>query len=339
GTNFNASVGIRLSFNIMQIFGNQNASFTLTSRVSNGAQTAVREITMVLDSSSAVNSANIRTSSVAFVTRLFNGAATLPNTYVSVVPYDVAVNVGTTPITRLTWAQNLLQYVALGGGGGNGFFANRNPDIPFNNTFVDISDAPPAIAATSRFRTPYGLSPGTFNNGDFVNRRVSRLLFASNRRTTINSAINAMRNAGRTRLNVGLMWGWFTLSERWQGRWDAGLPALPMSTNPSRRKYLVFLAGSRNNVYLGGTQPCGAGNCAVSNDNTTFAAMCETMKGQGIYIYTIGFGAASAYNASQLSTCSSGQGYFFTAANVSQLTTVFQGIVDSINFNTLRLAQ
>jgi Flp pilus assembly protein TadG len=336
---YTATVNVTLPWVFMQIFSVATTQMTLTSRVVRSAVGQQLELALVLDSSSTVNSAQVRNGTRNFITDMFNGAATLPSTYVSVLPFSVMVNVSRTPAARINWAQNPAQFTLLGGAGTNGYFANRNPDIPPDANYADVTDVPPSAILTTRFRTPYGTSPWTFNNGDFVSANLVQMLFASNVRATIDARLNTMRATGRTRTNVGLMWGWYSLSPRWTGVWDAGRPGFPLAASQSATKAIVMVVGSRNNVYTGGTQTCGPGVCAVSNDNTTTRQLCAAIKGQGIRIYTIGYGNAANYDAALLQECSSGEGYYRTATSQATLRTAYRSIIDGIKYNAIRLIQ
>lgn len=337
GNVYNSVVNITVPTNVMQLFGAGATTLTIRSQVTRNAGNKTYEVAMVMDNTATMNLPALRSGATTFVNSMFGASTTLANVYVSIIPYNVSVNVGR---THFSWAQSLFTFLVYSGGGGNGFFANRNPDIPPNPAYNDVTDVAPTGSIFNHFRTPYGLSPGTFHNGDYVTRNLARMLFDSNRRTNLITGINAMRNAvGSTRVNVGLMWGWFSLSPNWTGRWSAGLPGLPYPNAANRIKTVILVAGSKNNVYLGGTQTCGAGVCPVSNDNTTTDSLCTAMKGQGIVIYTIGYGAPSAYDANRLENCSSGTGYFFTAVDAAELDTAFQAIADSLNYSNLQLSQ
>ncbi|NBO18885.1 MAG: hypothetical protein EBV03_06610 [Proteobacteria bacterium] len=337
GSAHTATAQVRVPWAVMQIFGFTPVTLTLTSRVTTSSVGQQLELAMVIDNSSVMPVTTIRTPTSNFVSNLFAGAS-LPNTFVSVLPFNSGVNIGIAPATRINWAQNTAAYTLLGAAN-RAYLAGRNPDIPPDTNYSDISDTPPGVAMTTRFRTPYGLSPGTFNNGDFISGTLQLVLFGENVRNPILTRLNAMTAGGRTRINVGLMWGWFALSPRWQGRWDPAKPTLPQAFSQARQKNLLLVVGSRNNVYLGGTQTCGAGVCAVSNDNTTTAALCSAIKGQGIYIYTVGYGPSANYDGAQLQACSSGQGYFYTAVNTTELTNAYNQIRDHMKYNTLRLQQ
>ena len=56
-------------------------------------------------------------------------------------------------------------------------------------------------------------------------------------------------HGGGTIMNIGLVWGWRTLSPRWQGLWPESAPNLPSSQN---NKIMVFLSDGKNEIPCGG---------------------------------------------------------------------------------------
>jgi Flp pilus assembly protein TadG len=335
---YTATAKIRVNSAIMQLFGASQTTLTIKSQVVNSALNRSLELALLLDNSSGVSVDKMRAPTRNFVTSLYAGANNPATTYTSVIPFNVAVNVGSTPLSRLTWPQNVVQFLLYGGGGNNGFLANHNADIP-PNAASDLTDAPPAAGVSTRFRTPYGFAPGLYNNGDGVSATLARMLFASNNVTAINAVMTGMQPAGRTRINVGLMWAWYSLSARWTGVWDPAKPGLPLPVANTNIKTILLVSGSKNDVYLGGTQSCGAGTCPVSDDNATMLQLCTRIKAQGIRIYAIGFGLPVNYSEQRLLSCSSGAGFYYTAANERALVDVYQTIVDNMNYDSLRLTQ
>ncbi len=212
--------------------------------------------------------------------------------------------------------------------------------------FNDISDAPPTTRAT-KFRLYYDNAPffAIVNRSDNNNYtsyirscRLPQIMFASNDKADVKSLINSMTPTGDTRIPVGLMWGWFTLSPKWQGTWDAGKPGLPANFQPSRLdKALVLMTDGKNvrtpsaGTYRGLEQ-------SVGDDDYKTDQLCAAIKAQGITIYTVGYGD-EWINEDVLRRCASVPGYYFKAATADDLATVFHKIADDILFNTLRLSK
>lgn len=340
-TIYKARLSLRVPSSIMQIFGYEYTDLPISSQVTNSSGDVTQEITLVLDNSSGINIPGMEAAVNSFASAIFSGQSSLPNIYISVVPFDVAVNVGAKPFSRVSWAQSPPLYLSYGGRhGGDGFFANRNPDIPTDASYNDVSDVAPVGPSTVKFRTPYAYAPGIYNNGDGISTALSPMWFAATSQSDVANAVQDLANGGSTRINVGLMWGWFTLSPNWTGRWDAGKPTLPLATASNHKKSMVLVVGSKNNVYLGGTQFCSLFfTCTVSNDNITTPLMCNAIKAAGIRIYVINYGPVNSYDFSQLANCSSGSGYYFSSSDAGTLATALRSVADSIKYVSLRLTQ
>ena len=126
---------------------------------------------------------------------------------------------------------------------------------------------------------------------------------------------------GGTTGNLGLTWGWRTLSPRWRGAWGGETPAkLPLDyKTPSMDKVAVILTDGNNAFHDNDTSTAnnsvpasdftGYGRIETLNGNSNgtaqarrdagratldsrMATTCTAMKAQGILIYTIIFGAA-----------------------------------------------
>lgn len=333
-----ASVSVSVPTVVMQLFGQNSVSVSTTSRVNFGFQQSAPqslELALVFDNSGNADTTGMRLAGNSMINILFGNRNTLNNIRVSIIPYDVAVNVGN---NRVSWAQAAFvarynTYRAFAGGN-RGFLSNRNSDAP-PNALVDVSDAAPTTDGT-RFRTPLGYGPTPPRNPtsdpDYVStNRLALMRFGLNNRNTIRTVLASMRNTtGNLRINVGMMWGWFTLSPNWQGRFTAGLPGIPANTNPLVSKNMVLVVTRSNNVYTG--QP------NRSNDDTTTRQMCAEIKSRGINLYVVGYGGGG-FNSDLLRLCATGPNYFFSATNSAGLITAFNSIANAIQFDTIRLSQ
>lgn len=334
-----ATTTVSVPSSIMQVFGSGTINLTIRSRVNGGFQLSPSqnlELAVVLDNATGTNITGERVAVRRLADLIFNGSASLPNVRFHIIPFGVDVNVGN---NRVGWIQaafvaryNLYSTLA---GGGRGFISNRNADNPVS-IHDDISDVAPTTELT-RFRVPYGYNASGVNNPtgnpDYVtNRRLAPMRFGLNVNNDIRNALGAMRNTnGNRRTNVGLMWGWMSLSPNWQGLWSAGLPGLPAAYSPTVLKQMILVVTGQNNVYTG--QP------GQSNDNTTTAQLCQAIKNQGITLYTVGFGAPGSYNQVMLEGCASSPLFFYTAATDTELRRAFEEIANAIMSDTLILSE
>jgi Putative Flp pilus-assembly TadE/G-like len=169
--------------------------------------------------------------------------------------------------------------------------------------------------------------------------------------STLTTSINAMQPEGNTEINQGLQWGWFMLSPRWRGLWGGTMGAnnLPLDYNTRGMiKALVLVTDGENtidngshgsywylaNKMLGTTN----GTTAVNDLNAKTTAICNAMKANGIYIYTIALGTdPSPADLALLQSCATASNYYFDSPSTSQLQGFFSAIGDSLA--SLRVSQ
>ena len=172
----------------------------------------------------------------------------------------------------------------------------------------------------------------------------------TNNATTLLTSINAMTAQGDTLISEGLVWGWRMLSPRWQGQWGGTMNAngLPLAYNtPGMVKAVVLVTDGENTIdnlahgaywflendRAGSTN----GTTAVNNLDSKALQVCNAMKAQGIYIYTIGLGTNGGINTSELQSCATAVNYYFASPTTTQLQGIFSSIGDSLS--NLRVSQ
>ena len=150
-----------------------------------------------------------------------------------------------------------------------------------------------------------------------------------------------------TRVNVGLMWGWFTLSSKWHGLWDgSALPAASTDSNKVK-KVLILMGNNVNSVYTGLTYL----GVTMSKDDDTTKAMCDAIKASpdNITIYTVSpsnWTTQQAISGVQTPTvnpllayCASKPEYYIHKSTAADTAIAIQGIADQILYDTIRLSQ
>lgn len=235
-----------------------------------------------------------------------------------------------------------------------------------NNGANDISDdSPDGNNDLLKFRVPHEqmfYKWSGFGNDDIAwATYLSPMLFASNAKGTFTqydearlarptkamytdtqngalNALSAMYPNGSTRINVGLMWGWFTLSPKWVGVWDKDGPKkdLPgdLASNAYLRKQMVLMTDGKNVL-----DPANSSAFAQfpDGDDDKTRQLCQAIKDSGVTIYSIGFGKEGDYKKELICECASEPGFCFTAATGDDLRKVFKQIGDNIVQTTLRL--
>jgi hypothetical protein len=166
----------------------------------------------------------------------------------------------------------------------------------------------------------------------------------TNNSTSLLASINAMTAQGDTLINQGLVWGWRMLSPRWQGMWGGTMNAngLPLAYNtPGMAKVVVLMTDGYNTIddnnrgaywYIdNGLTGSTNGTTAVSNLDTKTLDVCNAMKAQGIYIYTIALGTdTDADSLALLQNCATAVNYYFNSPSTTTLNGIFGSIGDSL---------
>lgn len=196
----------------------------------------------------------------------------------------------------------------------------------------------------------------------------------TNDKTTLLAAINNMVPNGNTIIPVGMSWGWYLLSPKWQGAWGSGMTSngLPKSYNTTGNiKAMVFMTDGYNYFFPGaytsyktlldgeleGTNPSASNYGKKIYDEAGAEAeldyrtktICTNMKNDNIIIYTVGFGQTDNVHAMAptgvtpdvdgplLQSCATDASKYFFATSTADINTDFEQIAASLS--NLRVQQ
>lgn len=148
-------------------------------------------------------------------------------------------------------------------------------------------------------------------------------------RATLETKIDSLLPGGWTAGHIGLAWGWYLISERWDDFWPS--ESRPRRKGPNVVKAVVFMTdGEFNTSYLPGA---GFNSTSVSTANSSpeqTTRLCANMKAEGVVIYTVAFQSpASARDL--LQGCASSAGHAFTAESNADLFTAFRTIAERLS--------
>ena len=256
----------------MRIFGQDQ--MTVASRTVIQRQTTGMELALVMDNTGSmwadpkgVTRTNIagtpfeamRDAALDLVDIIYGDKDELDNVWVSLVPFVATVNIGTGRTGWLAAGDRVISNPAsfrpdLTGGGWKGcVMARAYPD--------DTSDATPTAAPFTSFFYPTSASDNDWpainddHKGSNAARKGPNLgcgtpitpLTAS--KATVKAGIDAMRpwRRGGTAGNLGLAWGWRTLSPNWRGLW--GDADLPLDYDTDFMEKVVVVLSDGNNVF------------------------------------------------------------------------------------------
>ncbi len=192
-----------------------------------------------------------------------------------------------------------------------------------------------AYVSTAKVSFNYPAHPSNRNANSCPESLLTPL---SSSRTSLHALIDGMTIGGSTAGQIGMAWGWYTVSPSFNALWpSSGAGAL---NDDDLMKAVVFMTdGEFNTPYCSGViasdAASGSGNasdhidCAATNGDpyAQTLALCTAMKAQGIIVYTVGFSVASGGQAANLmASCASGSDYAFLPANGADLTEAFKAI-------------
>ena len=327
----------------MQIFGFEELSLSSEAQVS-AAHTNLELALVVdvtgsmnwLDSDGAVKIESLRTAGRTLLSTIYGETATsLPGVHISLVPYRAAVNIG----QRTSW---LTGYTA----------SDYSPDswrgcVLARAAPQDQNDDPPS-GSSNRF-TPYFWPSGTAWNwwppvvfdarGPNWFCPTNEITSLTDQRGTIEAGITALdaRSGGGTQTSTGLVWGWRTISPRWQGLWNGPTPNdMPLDYDePDLVKAIVFMTDGIADIgwELMAYGFLGEGNLGTTNEalaeaeiNTRLSAICEAIKAEGIQIFSVMFAVTDPTIETTYRDCASKPDYFFNSPTGDELNVAFRQI-------------
>jgi Flp pilus assembly protein TadG len=165
---------------------------------------------------------------------------------------------------------------------------------------------------------------------------ISPLIPLTSDRTVLHNTINSLVATGSTAGQVGMAWGWYTISPNF-GVWSgASIPAAYPAVGVKLKKIAIFMTdGDFNDAYCNGVVGLdyGApGVCNATNGDPTVQAqtLCNSMKAQNITVYTIGFQLPTLAAKNFMANCATDSTTTFDAANGADLQAAFDSIAQNL---------
>jgi Flp pilus assembly protein TadG len=296
GSKVNATVSTTLKTKLMQIAGFDE----LTVAVQSGATASGKgmELALVLDVSGSMSNGGkigaLRTASVAMLDAIYGIDETRPNTWIGVAPFSGRVNLfdyGTTWMTGPSpgWAGK--------------FCSDKRSSPNVEN------DAPPSVELF-----PYYFA--TSGYGGTKTCPAPKALGLTAEKSIIKARLESLAAQAGTSTQVGMVWGWRMVSERWRGLW--GNPALPLDSANTPGKYVVMMTDGENFPWESGDE-----ELSENDANQRLLRECTAMKAEGITIFTVAFDMGSTLT-SLYQRCASQPDYHYDVQSNSKLIETFE---------------
>jgi Flp pilus assembly protein TadG len=328
---------------IMQAVGFPTMSFGGSSTATWGAN--LLRVALVLDNTGSMNDYNkigaLKTAAQNLVTQLSGLAKNNGDVYISVVPFEVDVNVGTSNVNAgwLRWdtwdpknTNSWGQSYCSGGWWftyalcvGHNYTWNHTPNISNKSQWNgcvtdrdqnnDINSTIPSSLATDFIADQDQSCP------------VAAILPLTYNWTAVKNTINSMTAQGATNQTIGLQWGWFSLLQQ------APLNAPAESPNYRYQHIIILFTDGLNTA----DRWYGDGSSTSTQVDSRMKSLCDTIKQTGVTIYTVQIDTDGAGQSAVLPYCASAPNDFYMLTQPSQIAAAFASIGTSIS--QLRVAR
>lgn len=342
--------------------------FTIAGRTVIHRQNRGMELALVMDNTGSMRSGGkmdaMKGAAHELMGIIYGDKTALDDVWISLVPYTATVNIG-------DWRTDWLD-------AGDRVFDAADPFAPTawkgcveaRAAPYDGNDTPPGVepfdsyfyaAAVDNVWPPVDADNDAQNDGTGPNLGCGPAITPlTQSRAQVESGIDEMLpwHRGGTTGNLGLSWGWRTISPAWRGQWGGSTPGtMPLDYGaPLMDKVVIMLTDGQNQFYDwpdDGPGPGGSDYTAYGRLNdfgfatlnagrveldARMAATCSMMKQNGIVIYAITFGPTPDSTTQALyRACASKPTQYFHSPTNEMLVAAFRTI--GTELSNLRIAQ
>jgi Flp pilus assembly protein TadG len=319
----------------MMLAGFPTMGFNATS-TSTWGQSLLR-VALVLDTTGSMANYNkigaLQTAAKNLVTQLSSLAVNDGDVYISVVPFEIDVNVGTTNVgaSWLRWDlwdpqnySNSFQpwntYCDQGYWNtkaqclGHGYNWNHSTGSPSHSQWNGcVTDRDQSYDTLSTVPSSTTTSFPADQDQSCPAAQVTPLTYNW---TAINNTINAMSPGGATNQTVGLLWGWLSLLQQ--------SPLNAPAEDPIKQyQHIIILFTDGLNT---GDRWYGDYSHQSASVDARMSTLCSNIKAGGVTIYTVQIDTDGAGQSSVLPSCASNANNFFMLTQPTQIATAFSQI-------------
>ncbi len=285
-------------------------------------------VALVLDNTGSMASSGkmtaLQTATQNLLTQLKTAAVTDGDVYVSVVPFNKDVNIGSDKNAE-TWLRWDL-WEEVNGSCSNSNYSTQSSCISHSKTWTPASHTVWNGCVTDRdqnFDTTNDATNagGTLYPAEQYSSCPASLMQLTYDWTALSNKVNAMAPNGNTNQAIGLQMGWQTLT---------ALPFTvpPMDPNYKYTQAIILLTDGLN------TQDRWYSN--QSSIDTRQQKTCDNIKAAGITIYAVQVNTGNDATSTLLQNCASDSSKFFLLKSSTEIVTTFNQIGTALS--NLRLA-
>jgi len=324
---------------ILGLFGQNIIAVQASSEVKRSSKNL--EVALVLDTTGSMAGSKIADLKVAasdLIDIVVQPVQTPFYSKVAIVPYSMAVNVGTyASQVRGTYTSG----TCTSPGCQNYKFTNPAGD---KNTF--------SISTCVTERTGANAYTDAAPSTAFLGRNypspdnpclASTTTPLSSSKTTLKASINALQAGGSTGGHIGVAWGWYMVSPQFAYLWPTASRPAAYGKDDLLKVVVIMTDGEYNSVYCNGViskdSTSGSGdtrdhiNCNAANGNSYDQALelCSNMKTAGVIVYTVGFNVVNTQKAKDLvAGCATDASHVYLPSSGAALKDAFRAIAQDI---------
>jgi Flp pilus assembly protein TadG len=338
----NASGSITTDF--MKLVGFPNMGFSASSTATWGTQ--LLRVALVLDNTGSMASSGkigaLQSAAKSLVSQLSALAKNNGDVYISVVPFEVDVNVGTSNVgaSWLRWdmwdpkltnssgntycSYNGLYYPTMAQCKFHGYTWSHTPTTntsQWNGCVTDRDQSNDVSSAVPSSQSTY------FPADQDLACPAAAVLPLTYNWTNVNNTINQMSPGGATNQTIGLQWGWMSLLQQ------SPLNA-PAEDSTKQYQHIIILFTDGLNTM---NRWDGNGSATSTQVDSRMSALCSAIKATGVTIFTVQIDTDGSGVSAVLPACATDASHFFMLTSSNQIASAFQQI--GVEITKLRVAR
>ena len=303
----------RPNTSIMKLFGKP----TIPVRATSTAQTqgaGGMELSMVLDVTGSMKGSKLESLKRAgnnLLNALYKTNETVNKLSVAVVPFAGRVNIKPNR-EWMTTQPYLWQYWWAGCADERTGNAAWN-DTPYSTTkFPEFSPGGSVLNA-SKYCPP------------------SPVMALTAEKSKVKAVIDGLQAEGNTRTDIGMSWGWRTISPSWRTKWNSSTTKPADYDDKSIRKVIVLMTDGENTPAQSGD------SLTEAQTYTQLGKVCDAVKAQGVIVYTIMFQAPSRVETYYSGCATTPTHHFVSVPTEAELEAAFGRIGNDLANQSVRL--
>lgn len=339
----NASGQIATDF--MKVVGFPNMDFSTSSTATWGTQ--LLRVALVLDNTGSMASSNkigaLQSAAKNLVSQLSALAKNDGDVYISVIPFEVDVNVGTANVgaSWLRWdmydsklydsrgntycsSGYALSHPTLAQCKGHGYTWSHTPSTntsQWNGCVTDRDQSNDVSSAAPSSQSTY------FMADQDSGCPAATILPLTTNWTAVNNTINQMSPLGGTNQTIGLQWGWLSLLQQ--------SPLNAPAEDPTKvYQHIIILFTDGLNTL---DRWYGNGSATSTQVDARMSTLCSNIKATNVTIFAVQIDTDGAGESAVLPACATDRSHFFMLTQSSQIASAFQQI--AVEISKLRVAK